>query len=361
MKTTIFPEQPNFKIEEGKKLRIKFGIDPTSDKLHLGHLIPLLIVKKLKDEGHHIDIVLGTFTAQLGDPSGRNSMRPILDQETTKKNADSILEQVKRVLGHGFNVHFNHTWFEDLNSIDMIQLLSKFSVQNMLSRDSFQNRFEEQNPIGLHELIVPILQGIDSVKLKTDIEIGGTDQLFNFSITREIQRHFGQKPETCFLSSIINGIDGRKMSKSFNNCIFINDRPFDVFGKVMSISDELMTEWFPIFMDIPLDITKPFEEKKKLAFVITSTIWSEGFAEIALNEFEQVIQKKEIPDVLPLTDLKEILKVVSHIRNCSKSEARRLISHNSVKVNGNIINDDHLLLNSNDIIKVGKRSFAKIK
>lgn len=353
---TIFPKQ-DFKFTD-KKLNIKFGIDPTSDKLHLGHLIPLMVIKDLQMQGHNIDIVLGTFTSQLGDPSEKDSMRPILSSKQTKENADSILSQVKRVLGEGITIHFNHTWFEELNCVDMIELLSKFTVKDLLSRDSFQKRMDRKDPIGLHELVVPILQGIDSVKLKTNIEVGGSDQLFNFGITREIQKHLGQEPEVCFMTGIINGTDGRKMSKSLNNCIFINDLPIDVFGKTMSISDSIMTEWLSVFKVKKEECL--FETKKKLAFEITKIIWNENFASEALSHFEKVIQNKELPENIREIKIKEILAAISMINNCSKSEARRLIKQNGVQVNGEKIDNQNTILKSGDVIRAGKRSFAKI-
>jgi len=220
MKTETFP--PNSTIPK-EKSRVKFGIDPTSDKLHLGHLVPLRMVKTLKDMGHTIDVVLGSFTAQMGDPSEKDKMRPMLSDTETKANAESILIQVKRILGSDINIHFNHTWFEKMTLPQMMNIVSKFNVNHLLSRDSFQNRIKNNNSIGIHELLVPILQGLDSVELKSDIEIGGTDQLFNFMISREMQEKSGMKPEICLFAPIINGLDGRKMSKSLNNCIILSN------------------------------------------------------------------------------------------------------------------------------------------
>ena len=368
MKTIIFPH--NEKIDFSKKLNIKFGIDPTSDKLHLGHLIPLLMVKKLMKEGHRIDIVLGTFTAQLGDPSGKDTMRPIIDEKTTTWNATSIMAQVTRIL-QSFNVnfHFNHSWFKEMSSIEMINILSKFTTNQLLSRDSFQKRISENNPIGMHELVVPILQGFDSVKLKTNVEIGGTDQLFNFGITRDMQRIHGQEPEACILMPIINGTDGRKMSKSFNNCIFINDAPSDAFGKTMSISDELMHEWLPVFFEESIEKqTNPMVLKKKLAFVITKEIWSEELAIEAREHFESVIQNKNLPTEMMEVQAGEIINIVKKLRNCSKSEAMRLLKSGAVSVKTSIedpfdftkITGEMPFLKPGIIVKVGKRDFAKI-
>lgn len=360
MKPTIFP--PTEKIDFSKKLNVKFGIDPTSDKLHLGHLIPLLQVKKLLKEGHHIDIVLGTFTAQLGDPSGKDTMRPILDEDTTINNAHGILAQVTRVLGSfNFKVSLNHTWFESMSSIKMINLLSRFTTTQLLSRDSFQKRIAENNPLGIHELIVPVLQGLDSVQLKTDVEIGGTDQMFNFGITRDVQKIYGQTPEICMLMPIINGTDGRKMSKSFNNCIFINDTPEDVFGKTMSISDEMMKEWWPVFSDFPLNMQEPMNMKKKLAFEITKEIWSMQDALDAMEHFEKVIQNKKLPSEIKEVQGGFILDIVKELRSCSRNEATRLMKAGAVTVDGlKVLNPETRAVGSGMVVKVGKRDFAKI-
>lgn len=378
MKHTIFPNTE--KIDFSKKLKFKFGVDPTSDKLHLGHLIPLLLLKKLWIEGHDVDIVLGTFTAQLGDPSGKDTMRPILTAEETERNTLSVIDQLYSVFFSGFGektkgkltMHRNSTWFSEMSAIEMTNILSKFTTAQLLSRDSFQKRIKDENPIGMHELVVPILQGFDSVHLKSDVEIGGTDQLFNFSISRDMQRLHGQEPEKCILMPIINGTDGRKMSKSFGNCIFLTDTPKDVFGKAMSISDELMKEWWPILNDSEFPAEKhPMSLKKDLAWLITKEIWSDSKADEELKEFERVIQEKAIPkDIqeikLPLDGGVTVLSIVTQVRNCSKNEARRLIDGNGVRLitevgdNTVLINGDMEILTPGAIIKVGKRSFAKL-
>lgn len=358
MKFERFPQiftQPN------RILRVKFGIDPTSDKLHLGHLIPLLLVKDFKEKGHKIDIVLGTFTAQMGDPSGKDTMRPILKLKETQRNAESIITQLNRILGEGFDVHFNNTWFDKMSMPEMMSILSKFTTGNLLSRDSFQQRMEKNNPIGMHELIVPILQGFDSVHLKSDIEIGGTDQLFNFKISRQMQELFHQEPENCFLMPIINGTDGRKMSKSFGNCIFINDEPQDIFGKVMSISDTTMHEWIPLFFDSEIEKQHPIKMKKVLAHKITELIWGTELADKARNHFESVIQGDALPEVIDEIELTTLVDSIMTIRKSSRNEARRLLKAKAVKVNGEVALKEEIELKTGDIIRVGKRDFGKIK
>lgn len=368
MKPTIHPHTE--KIDFSKPLNIKFGIDPTSDKLHLGHLIPLRVAKKFWQEGHHIDIVLGTFTAQLGDPSGKDTMRPILNAENTLNNALRIIDQVARIfdnvdasnpLFENIKIHLNGEWFEKMTAIQLTNILSKFTTTQLLSRDSFQKRIEDKNPIGMHELIVPILQGFDSVHLKTNVEIGGSDQLFNFGISRDMQKIFGQTPEVCMLMPIINGIDGRKMSKSFDNCIFVNDTPVDVFGKTMSISDDLMREWLPIFFEATIaNQMNPMVLKKKLSFEVTRQIWSEKDANDALEHFESVIQNKNKPKEFINVTGGSLLGTIIEVRKCSVSEGKRLLSQGGIKVNDNKIFDENFKLKSGDIIKIGKLDFAKV-
>lgn len=355
MKTETFP--PNSSIPK-EISRVKFGIDPTSDKLHLGHLVPLRMVKTLKDMGHIIDIVLGTFSAQMGDPSEKDKMRPMLSDIETKANAESILVQVKRILGSDINIHFNHTWFEKITLPEMMNIISKFNVNHLLSRDSFQNRIKNNNSIGMHELLVPILQGLDSVELKSDIEIGGTDQLFNFMISREMQEKSGMKPEICIFAPIINGLDGRKMSKSLNNCIFINDTPEDVFGKTMSISDETMREWIEVFLNEPKN-SHPFELKKELAFSITTEIWGTDLAIKARDHFSSVILSKNIPDDIQEIECSDIISIICLVRKSSKTVARNLLISNAVKVNGDNANLE-TLLKPGDVIKIGKLDFVKM-
>lgn len=356
MKFTTFPENIN---PFQKKGIVKFGIDPTGSDMHLGHLLPLRIVKKFKAEGFPIHIILGTFTAQIGDATGRDITRPMLTELETQENAEKLLQQVKRILGDDIIIHKNTTWHNSIELPDFMRIISNFSVQKLLSRDNFNKRIESNTPIAMHELMGPILQGIDSFKIGATIEVGGSDQLFNFSISRDIQELFGQDPEVCVMSPVINGLDGQKMSKSFGNCIFINDTPEDVFGKVMSISDETMHEWLPIFFD-EIDVEKhPMQQKKELAFQIAKEIWGEENAEKGKSHFESVIQSRELPTNMPEFFLGNIIDIVSKVINGSKSEAKRLLQSGAVKVNNEKVTETHQL-RCNDIIKVGKRNFAKI-
>jgi tyrosyl-tRNA synthetase len=360
MKFTTFPENTNVMSKKGI---VKFGIDPTGPELHLGHLMPLRIVRKLKDNGCDVNIILGTFTAQIGDATGRDTTRPILSHDDAMLNASNILQQVERVLGKDIKFHFNADWFNEIKLPELMGIISKFSVQKLLNRDNFSNRMANHTPIAMHELMGPILQGIDSFKLKADIEVGGNDQLFNFVITREVQEMLGQKPEVCILSPVINGLDGRKMSKSFNNCIFLNDTPEDVFGKVMSISDNTMREWLPIFID-DIDVEKhPMKQKKELALQITTEIWNSELALKGSEHFDNVISNRQVPEHLQEVPIGQIVDVLQGLIKGSKSSVRRLFESNAIAVNGEKvgINDAHVFaLKSGDIIKFGKRNFAKV-
>jgi tyrosyl-tRNA synthetase len=388
MKFTTFPENIN---PFQKKGIVKFGIDPTGSEMHLGHLLPLRIVKRFKAEGFPIHIILGTFTAQIGDATGRDITRPILSREQTIQNASGLLNNVKRILGDDITISCNDEWLDKITMVELMSIISKFSVQKLLSRDNFHKRMETNTPIAMHELMGPILQGIDSFNVSANIEVGGSDQLFNFTISREIQEMFGQEPEICVMSPVINGLDGRKMSKSFGNCIFLNDKPEDVFGKTMSISDETMREWFSLFFEdgdfsifykefltkefskdtkegepnyiLPTKeeffIKHPMQQKKELAFKITSEIWSSEAAERALNHFQSVIQSKELPENMPEFPVGNFVEIVSKVINGSKTESRRLFQSGAVKVNGEKVSES-FNLKSGDIIKVGKRHFGKI-
>jgi tyrosyl-tRNA synthetase len=354
----IFPEGSS--IPKGI---VKFGIDPTLDKIHLGHLVPMLMVKKLKEQGNPISIVLGTYTAMLGDPSGKSETRPMLSASQTKSNASALIEQIERIIGTGITFHYNHEWFEKMSMTDLMQVLSKFTVDYLMSRDAFQKRAESGASIGVHELIVPILQGLDSVELKAAVEVGGTDQLFNFSLSRDVQVKHGQTAEVCLMAPIINGTDGRKMSKSFGNCIFVNDTPTDVFGKAMSISDEVMYQWLPLFMDIFDPKEHPMKLKKKLAESVTNIIWP-GKGTEELLTFEKNVQNKELPTDIPSIPNSNLIDFIVTLTKRSKGDCRRLIQQDAISViRGEETikaNDMGFVLQPGDIVKAGKRNYAKV-
>lgn len=348
--------------------RVKFGIDPTFSRLHLGHFVPLRLVKKLAAQGHDITIVLGTFTAQLGDPSGRDTTRPILPAQEVEKNAEAIKDQVRKLLGieekfpRGSIKFFRNGVLHNNTKLpEFFKFVSQFTLAHMTSRNAFQDRIENGQSIALHELLVPILQGLDSVALKTEIEIGGQDQLFNFQIARQLQENDGQKPQACILLPIINGTDGRKMSKSLGNCIFLDEDPADIFGKVMSISDAVMSEWLPLFTDWkPEADANPMFVKKQLAFDIVQQIAGLEAAITAKNHFEEVVQNKQLPDDIPSITATDLLDAVVKMRQCSKTAARNLIGSGGVRVNNQKVVDCTTHLNEGEIVQAGKRNFAKI-
>ena len=353
----IFPENSN--IDSCN--RVKFGIDPTFPRLHLGHFIPLRMVKKLQDQGKHITLVLGTFTAQMGDPSGRDSTRPILSAEEVIKNSEIILNQVNKILTPGFDIFRNHEFHGAMTTPELLSHLSQFTLAHMTSRNAFEKRIKDNCSIGLHELIVPILQGLDSFVLKSDLEIGGQDQLFNFQIARKIQESNKQKPQVCLMFPIINGTDGRKMSKSLGNCIFLDESPEDIFGKIMSISDETMEEWIPIITDLTeLNLpAHPMHRKRNLAVDVVRQLCGLEEADKAAQNFFKKIQKKELPEIIPELVVNSILDAIISVRKCSKTEARRLINSGGIKINGQKFVDQ--IVNSGDLIQIGKRDFVKAK
>lgn len=338
--------------------RVKFGIDPTFPALHLGHLVPIRLVKQLQEQGKDITIVLGTFTAQMGDPSGKDQTRPILSKEDVEKNAEHILMHVKQILKPGFKVFRNGDVFNEMGVPELMKIVSDFTVQQMTKRDAFAKRLQDGVAIGVHELIVPILQGTDSVRLESEIEIGGTDQLFNFQVARRLQELNDQDPEVCMLTPIINGTDGRKMSKSLGNCIFLDDDPTNVFGKCMSISDDTMEEWIPLLTDENRE-PQPMARKKKMSFDIVEQLFDTTTAKLCLKQFEDMIQKKEIPDEIEDIRADDIVDAVVKIRGCSKTQARRLLVDGAVKIDG-VKATDETPIAKGQIIKIGKRDFGRI-
>jgi tyrosyl-tRNA synthetase len=359
--TTTFPA--NSIIPDGA--RVKFGIDPTFPRLHLGHLVPLRVVKKFIIKGNPVVIVLGTFTAQLGDPSGKDATRPILTKEEVKDNALTIMNQVRLIMPQGFVFWENGELHNTMELPVFMREAAHFTVNHMMSRDAFQKRQENSQPIGLHELLVPICQGLDSVHQKTEVEIGGQDQLFNFQVTRSLQEKHGQKPQICLMCPIIRGTDGQKMSKSLNNCIWLDEEPNEMFGKVMSIPDDVMEEWTPLFRDFASHGTlgtghpNPMQEKLKLAHTIVEQCHDKTKADDAWSHFQKTVQNKEIPENIEEIKSATLLDAVTKIRKCSKSEARRLLLQKGVSVDG-VATIEDIEVKPGQIIKIGSRTFGKI-
>lgn len=364
----VFPE--NADLSPFK--RVKFGIDPTFPRLHLGHLVPLRLAKKMMLDGHHLTIVLGTFTAQLGDPSGRDSTRPILAEAEVEANAKSILSQIFNILGEenialyenipGKWTLCKNGWLHNQMTLPtFMKQVAKFTLSHMTSRNAFQDRIDNKQSIGMHELLVPICQGWDSVALKSEIEIGGQDQLFNFQIARQLQEANGQKPQSCIMMPIINGTDGRKMSKSLGNCIFFDDDPNDVFGKVMCISDAVMEEWFPLFVDFTVeDDVHPMDKKKILAVEIVKQLHTSDVAEAAQENFYKTVQNKELPTDISTLPASSLLNAVVACCNISKTAARQRLREGAVKVDGVKTFDEQFVLSAGQTVQCGRRDFARI-
>lgn len=354
---TQFPEDASL----SGLTRVKFGIDPTRDRLHLGHMVPLRIARKLQEQEKHLTLVLGTFTAQMGDPSGQDTTRPILSRQQVEANAEKLLQQASKILLPGFEVFRNGDLFNSMTVPELMQLVSRFSVQFMTSRDSFRARLDRNQPIAIHEMLVPVLQGQDSVHLKAEIEIGGQDQLFNFSLARRMQQQQGQVPQVSLMTPIIRGTDGRKMSKSFGNCIFLDGTAGSMFGLCMSVSDVVMDEEFiPLLTDLQELPESPMERKKAMALDIVSQLHGEEGARRALATFEREIQKKEAPQEIPVVEAKDLVELVVKIRNCSNSVARRLIKDGGVRIDG-VQQQDNCDLDPGVLVKIGKRDFARIQ
>lgn len=371
------------KLKEYRPLIIKLGIDPTSVDLHLGHAVVLSKLKELQDLGHKIVFLIGDFTARIGDPTGKSKTRPILTKEQIEANAKTYVQQVGKILDpNKIEVRYNSEWLDKLNMTDLVNLCAKATVARLIERDDFKKRLETNQPISLHELLYPIMQGYDSVALNADIELGGTDQTFNLLMGRFLQEQFGKKPQIILTMPILEGLDGvEKMSKSLGNFVSINESPEQAFGKLMSISDDLMWRYYKVLLskdDNWIESTKkevldkkthPMDLKKTMAFEIIKKFWSESEAAEAKNNFESIFQKKDYSQVnefilkgmqnpIWIVDLLKLLEAVK-----SSSDARRLIESGAIKINDETVSDFKytFLIKDGDIVKVGKHKIYKIK
>jgi tyrosyl-tRNA synthetase len=364
--------------KEGKPLRIKAGFDPTAPDLHLGHTVLIQKLKHFQDLGHHVLLLIGDFTGMIGDPTGKSETRKSLTKEDVLANAKTYTAQVFKILDEKkTEVVFNSEWMERLTPSDMISLASKYTVARMLERDDFQKRYREGRPIALHEFLYPLIQGYDSVVLKSDVELGGTDQLFNLLVGRELQKELGQEPQAVITMPLLEGLDGvQKMSKSFGNYIGITEPASEIYGKVMSVSDELMMRWYELLSDVSAERLReikdgavhPKEAKEALAFELTERFWSVEEAGKAREGFKSLFNRKEVPDEIERVVLKSdggtglLAAIVSVGLAKSTSEARRLVEQGGVKVDGVKASDWKLVLplNKEVLLQVGKRFFKKI-
>ena len=364
-------------IKTGKPLKVKLGIDPTGSDLHIGHAVPIRKLKQFQDLGHEPIFLMGTFTARIGDPTGKSETRKMLTPEVVQKNIETYLEQVKLILDvDKLTVRYNHEWLENLDLTSMLKLLSKFTVSQMIVREDFAKRLKENKPVSLIEFTYPILQGYDSVCLDADVELGATEQKFNILRGRDLLKDFGKEPQVCMLMPILVGLDGtEKMSKSLNNYIGIKDTPNDMFGKIMSISDELMYKYYEQITEVSMEeieeIKKmhPMEAKKRLGEELVKTYYTEEEAKKAREYFEEVFSNRNLNVELEEVKIEEneiaIIKLLVNKLNFFKStsEARRLIEQGGLKINDETVKDLKAIIKiENDmIVKAGKKKIVRLK
>ncbi len=375
----LIPEEELIeKLKKKDEIIVKYGADPSRPDLHLGHYVCLKKLRDLQDLGFKIIFIVGDFTAMIGDPTGRSKTRPRLTDEEVKENSRTYFEQVFKVLDPKKTVvRYNSEWLSPLSARDIIEISSTYTVARMLERDDFAKRYKENIPISIHEFLYPIFQGYDSYAVQADIEVGGTDQVFNFLVAREIQKHFGQEPQVILTVPLLEGTDGKlKMSKSYDNYIGLTEKPEDIYGKVMSIPDILIYKYYKLVLYYDDEQLKEVEEhikndprgaKAKLAYEIVKILHSEKDAKSAEEHFNRVFRERKIPENIPEFELPEeglgIIEVLYQSGLvASKSEARRLINQRAVKLNGEPITDIDTVLKKDDekILKVGKRKFLKV-
>ena len=370
------------KLASGKPLRVKAGFDPTAPDLHLGHTVVLNKMRQFQDLGHKVMFLIGDFTGMIGDPSGRNATRPPLTPEQIAENAETYKAQVFKVLQpERTEIMFNSSWCNQLGSAGMIKLASTYTVARMLEREDFSKRFSEQRPISIHEFLYPLMQGYDSVAMRSDVELGGTDQKFNLLVGRELQKHFGQEPQVILTMPLLEGLDGvSKMSKSLGNYVGIHDPAGEMFGKLMSVSDDLMWRYIELLSFEPLPTVagwkrsvsegaNPRDVKVRFAQEIVARFHDRGAAERALDDFESRFRHGGVPEDLVDQQLEvpldggTIAQVLKSSGVCpSTSEALRMIEQGGVKVNGEKVTDKGLKLaaGATYVLQVGKRRFARV-
>jgi len=377
-------EELEARLKLGRPLRVKVGFDPTAPDLHLGHTVIINKMRQFQDLGHTVIFLIGDFTGLIGDPTGKNVTRKPLTPEQVKQNAETYAKQVFKILDPDkTEIRFNSEWLLELGSVGMIQLASKYTVARMLERDDFEARYKNNLPIAVHEFLYPLAQGYDSVMLRCDVEMGGTDQKFNLHVGRHLQGHYGQEPQVIITLPLLEGLDGvQKMSKSLDNYVGITDVPEEMFGKLMSISDELMWKYWLLLTDrtkeeidaerqlVDAGGRHPMEVKKEFAALIVSEFHSPDAALSARQEFEQVFSKGNLPQEIPEFALEAVgdkillaKAIVGVGFASSNSEARRLIQQGGVKVNSETVTDIKTALDTGEsevLLQVGKRRFARL-
>ena len=385
----IIPEDDLIKklersIADGKPLNVKLGCDPSRPDLHIGHSVVLRKLAQFQSLGHQAILIIGDFTGMIGDPSGRNVTRPALSLKETRENGQSYLEQASKILDkEKTRIVYNSDWLGKMNFEDVIKLSSKYTVARMIERDDFTKRFKSGEPISIHEFLYPLAQAMDSVAINSDVELGGTDQKFNLLVGRDIQREYGLEPQIIITTPLIVGTDGiEKMSKSYNNYIGISESPQNIFGKTLSIPDNLIYNYFELAADISNDELKkvklqledhsinPRDLKRRLAKTLVKMYHNQLAADQAEIEFDKIFIKKEVPEDIPEyhfeNKIKEIniLDLITEVSLAgSKGEARRLVSQGGVSIDGEKITDinSNINLTGEQVLKVGKRKFIKLK
>jgi tyrosyl-tRNA synthetase len=371
-------------IASGRQLRIKAGFDPTAPDIHLGHTVLLNKMRQFQELGHEIIFLIGDFTGMIGDPTGKSETRKHLSKEIIAKNAKTYQIQIYKILDPvKTRIMFNSEWMSKMTAEQMIQLAAKHTVARMLEREDFRKRYQSEQPISIHEFLYPLIQGYDSVALSADVELGGTDQKFNLLVGRELQKEYGQEPQSIVMMPLLEGLDGiNKMSKSLGNYIGINESSKEIFGKVMSISDRLMVRYYELLSSVALsELEKikselesgalhPMEAKKRLAVELVNRFCSKGEGVRAREEFQKIFSKKNLPDDIPVVEIAwegEKMKLVMLMATSgtvtSNSEARRLIQQGAVEVNEVPVKDiDEELCDTGEyVLRVGKKRFVRIK
>ena len=376
----IVEEELAKKLSSGRKLRVKLGLDPTAPDLHLGHTVVINKLRDFQELGHQVQFLIGDFTGMIGDPTGKNQTRPPLSREQILDNARTYQQQVFKILDPArTQVLFNSEWSDKLGAEGIIRLAAKYTVSQLLEREDFSKRFDEERPIALHELLYPLMQGYDSVAMKADVELGGTDQKFNLLVGRELQRAYGQEPQCILTMPLLEGLDGKeKMSKSLGNYVGIAEPPQEMFGKLMSISDTLMWRYFELLSFQPMstierwrrDIPNPRDVKVRLAKEIVARFHGQQAAEAAEADFEQRFRHGVLPEDMPEVTVQapadglavaQLLKLAQLVP--STSEAQRAIEQGGVKIDGERVTDRALRIPAGRTltVQVGKRKFARVR
>ncbi len=366
------------RLDGRKPLRIKFGIDPTGDRIHLGHAVVYWKLREFQELGHHVIILIGDYTAMIGDTSDKQSERQQLTREDVRHNMKNYLKQIGQIVDLSkAEIRYNSEWLKQLEFADILLLASEFKVAQMLERDNFRSRYESGKPIGLQEFLYPVMQGYDSVALHADVELGGNDQLFNMMAGRTLQKRAGQPAQAVMVTELLIGPDGKKMSKTQPNCIFITDEPKDMYGKVMALNDELIPHYFKLATDVDLEVVaaveqdmaagaNPRDTKASLARTIVGRYHGAKAAELAEEAWNKQFRAGETPTDIPdyRADDKELADAVGLMANAfglTKSEVRRLISQGGVRVDGAVVESaEDVVLRAGMIVQVGKRRFVRI-